>query len=94
MVVAAEAASLAPTHAAGLPVRPTSMLPWWAYRQFVTEHELREWILAALRPTRSSGLGRKRPRCGRARSSPDKAANPADARIQAIRDGGRDDSRH
>ncbi len=31
---------------------------------------------------------------GRARSSPDKAANPADARIQAIRDGGRDDPRH
>ena len=31
---------------------------------------------------------------GRARSSPDKAANPADARIQAIRDGGRDDSGH
>jgi len=31
---------------------------------------------------------------GRARSSPDKAANPADARIQAIRDRGRDDSRH
>jgi transposase-like protein len=30
----------------------------------------------------------------RARSSPDKAANPADARIQAIRDGGRDDPRH
>src|SRR5580704_3620843 len=31
---------------------------------------------------------------GRARSSPDKAANPADARIQAIRDGGRNDPRH
>jgi hypothetical protein len=31
---------------------------------------------------------------GRAGSSPDKAANPADARIQAIRDGGRDDPRH
>jgi len=31
---------------------------------------------------------------GRARSSPDKAANPADARIQAIREGGRDDPRH
>src|SRR4029077_7341082 len=31
---------------------------------------------------------------GRARSSPDKAANPADARVQAIRDGGRNDPRH
>jgi hypothetical protein len=31
---------------------------------------------------------------GRPRSSPDKAANPADARTQAVRDGGRDDSRH
>jgi len=31
---------------------------------------------------------------GRARSSPDKAANPANARVQAIRDGGRNDSRH
>ena len=30
----------------------------------------------------------------RARSSTDKAAHPADARIQAIRDGCRDDSRH
>ena len=29
-----------------------------------------------------------------ARPSPDKAANPADARIQAIRDGGRNDPRH
>ena len=33
-------------------------------------------------------------RRGRARSSPDKAANPADAQIQAIRDGVRNDSRH
>jgi hypothetical protein len=31
---------------------------------------------------------------GRARSSPNKAANPADARIQAIRDRGRNDPRH
>ena len=31
---------------------------------------------------------------GRARSSPDKATGPADARIQAIRDRGRDDSGH
>ena len=30
----------------------------------------------------------------RARSSPDQTAHPADARIQAIRDGGRDDPRH
>jgi transposase-like protein len=29
-----------------------------------------------------------------ARPSPDKTAGPADARIQAIRDGGRDDLRH
>jgi len=33
-------------------------------------------------------------RRGLARPSPDKTAGPADARIQAIRDGGRDDSRY